>query len=56
MSVHTKNFIIGVVVAVVIFGCSYFIHGPDLVRLFITTGVGVLTSMLTGYVLYKNDY
>lgn len=54
MSVHTKNFLIGVVVSAVIFGCSYFIHGPDLIRLFITTGVGVLTAMLTGYLLYKD--
>ena len=55
MNVHTKNFIIGILVSVVIFTCSYFIHGPDPVRLFITTGVGVLTAMLTGYILYKND-
>ena len=55
MSVHTKNFIIGVVVSIMIFTCSYFIKGPDAVRLFITAGVGVLTSMLTGYILYKEN-
>ncbi len=55
MNVHTKNFIVGLTVSVVIFGCSYFIHGPDLIRLFITAGVGVLSAMLTGYILYKND-
>jgi hypothetical protein len=55
MSVNTRNFIIGIAVSIAIFISQYFIHGPDAARLFITTGVGVLTSMLTGYVLYK-DY
>jgi hypothetical protein len=55
MNVNTRNFIIGIAVSIAIFISSYFIHGPDAARLFITTGVGVLTAMVTGYILYK-DY
>jgi len=55
MSVNTRNFVIGITVSVAIFISSYFIHGPDVARLFITTGVGVLTAMITGYILSK-DY
>ena len=55
MSINTRNFVIGVAVSIAIFISQYFIQGPDAARLFITTGVGVLTAMVTGYILYK-DY
>jgi hypothetical protein len=53
MNINTRNFIIGIAVSIAIFIAQYFIHGPDAARLFITTGVGVLTAMITGYILYK---
>ena len=53
MSSNTIHFIIGISTSVMIFISSYFIHGPDVMRLFITSGVGVLTAMLTGYILHK---